>query len=255
MVNFTFMAQLLALHKENRNKMKTLVNLAFILGLAFIVYRFTGADNTDEQFKRNYDISYFNEMELRGPFKVILTQGTTPQLDIKASEKIHDEIEVYVENDRLIIELKDKIFSKSKSIKLYVTVKDLEKLIITGAVDLETENIIHTEDLKIEFEGAGQVNLDLETDRVIAEIDGVGSFWLQGNANYHKVEFSGVGSYEAKNLICKNTIVESDGVGNVEVFASNKFIGHANGIGSVTYYGNPDDVSIDSSGIGKVHSK
>ena len=235
--------------------MKTLLNLAFILGLAYIVYSFTGVDNKDEQITKDYGVSYFNQIELRGPFNVELVQSDEQNLEIRASEKVHDDLEVNVKNNRLIIDLDDKIFSKSKSIKVYITVTELEKIIITGAVNLEAENVIKTEDLKIEFEGAGQVNIDLEADRFIAEIEGVGSFWLQGRADYHKVDFAGVGNYNAKNLISKNTIVESGGVGNVEVYASEKFIGNASGIGSVKYYGNPSEVSVNSSGIGKIHSE
>ncbi len=235
--------------------MKTLLNLAIILGLAFIVYRFTGIDNTDEQKTRNYNVASFHEIDLRGPFNVELLQGNSPKLEIRASEKVHDELEVRVTNGRLIIDLDDKFFAKSKSIKVYLTVTELEKLIITGAVNLETENMLHVKDFKIEFEGAGQVSLELEADRVISEIEGVGSFWMQGKADYHKVDFAGVGSYDAKNLICKNTIVDSGGVGTVEVYASEKFIGHASGVGSIKYYGNPGDVSIDSSGIGKIRSE
>jgi len=235
--------------------MKTLLNLVIILGLAYIVYSFTGIKNDGEQIRKTYQVSYFNEIEFVGPYSIELLQGNEGHLEIRASEYIHEKLEVDVRNNKLTIRIDDKRFTKKNSIKVYLAVEDLNRLIITGAVNLETENVIHTDDLKIEFEGAGQVNLDIEADRVISEIDGVGSFWLQGRAKYHKVEFSGVGSYDARNLICESTSVESDGVGSVEVHASDRFIGRASGVGSVKYFGHPKDVSVDANGIGKVYSE
>jgi len=251
------MAQQLAVCKNHQSEkeMKALLNLVIILGLAYIVYSFTGVNNDNEQITRDYPVSDFNEVEFVGPYSIEISQGDKSSLTIKASELVQDKMEVGVRNGRLKIKIEDKYFARKKSIKVYLVVEDLNKLVISGAVNLETRNVIQTDDLKIEFEGAGQVNLDLDVDRIISDIDGVGSFWLQGNARYHKVNFSGVGSYDARNLICENTSVESDGVGNVEVFASENFIGKASGVGSVKYYGHPHEVTIDASGIGKVHSE
>ena len=120
-------------------------------------------------------------------------------------------------------------------------------------MDLQCDNRIRTSNLKLEFEGAGNVELEVEADKIISEIAGVGNFKIEGQTEYHKVEFDGIGSYEAKNLRSKYTIVESNGIGSVKVYASNKFKGEANGIGSVDYYGDPDDVSIDATGLGSVN--
>ena len=47
--------------------------------------------------------------------------------------------------------------------------------------------------------------------------------------------------------------MESNGIGSVSAYASDKFKGEATGIGSVDYYGDPDDVNIDASGLGSVN--
>ena len=46
--------------------------------------------------------------------------------------------------------------------------------------------------------------------------------------------------------------VNSDGVGNLRVFASESVDIHADGIGNVTYYGNPAQKHIHKDGIGRV---
>ncbi len=232
--------------------MKTIFNLAILLGLAYVLYSFAGIDNNDEQILISYPAGAFTELEFEGPFEVHLKQGSESKLEINAAEKVHQKLAVNTANGKLSISIPDKVVAKKKSIKVYITVVELDKLIVTGAVKIETTNQLKLKNFKMEFSGAGEISLDVEAEKVISVINGVGSFWLEGSAGYHKVVFSGVGSYNAKNLVCQNTLVESDGVGSVEVFASEKFIGNASGVGSVKYYGKPKVVEVNASGIGKI---
>jgi len=106
--------------------------------------------------------------------------------------------------------------------------------------------------MKLEFDGAGDVELDLKASKVISEISGVGEFTIEGETDYHKVSFDGIGSYDASGLRSKFTLVDSNGIGSVKVYASASFKGKASGIGSVEYYGNPAEVDVDASGLGSV---
>lgn len=72
---------------------------------------------------------------------------------------------------------------------------------IEGVVDLQCESQIKTDHLKLVFEGAG--NVELNTSKIIANISGVGNFEIEGETDYHKVEFSGIGSYDARDLRSK----------------------------------------------------
>lgn len=208
----------------------------------------------DDKIEKNFNVDDFTKIYLRGPYEVHLRQSSKCELTILAKESYHDKLEVSSSGGTLNIELDGKNFKKStKSIEVYISFKDLEKLEIEGAVDLQCENKIRTSNFKIEFEGAGNIELDVDADKIIAQIAGVGNFEIEGETDYHKVEFDGIGSYDAKNLRSKYTIVESNGIGSVSVYASNKFRGEASGIGSVDYYGDPDDVSVDASGLGSVN--
>jgi len=206
----------------------------------------------DHKVEKTFDVDNFNQIFLRGPYEVHLRQTNKCGLTILAREDYFERLDVTSGGGELSIELDGKNFRKTREIEVYIHFKELEKLEIEGAVDLTCENQIKTSNLKIEFEGAGNVELNVNTDKIIAEIAGVGNFEIEGETEYHKVEFDGIGNYEAQDLRSKYTIVESNGIGSVTVFASNKFKGEANGIGSVEYYGDPDDVSINATGLGSV---
>jgi hypothetical protein len=205
-----------------------------------------------EREERSYDIGYFTEIYLKGPYEVVLVQGNTCSLRIEAPQDAFDDIAVEVKGNKLWVEWLGSKIKSSKNIDLRIGVEQLGKLEILGAVDLKNEGVLHVENLKLEFEGAGNLELDLEAQKIISGIAGVGNFTLQGTTEYHKVEFSGVGKYDAHELLSQYTYVESTGVGTVKVHAARKFIGEASGVGSVDYYGDPEEVTIDATGIGSI---
>jgi len=207
----------------------------------------------DDKIEKTYDVDDFSRIFLRGPYEVHLRQSNDCSLTIRARASYMERLEVSSRGGELSIELDGKNFKKNKAIEVFINFKNLEKLEIEGAVDMVCENQIKTSNLKIEFEGAGNVELNVIADKIISEIAGVGNFEIEGETDYHKVEFDGIGSYDASDLRSKYTIVESNGIGSVKVYASLKFKGEATGIGSIDYYGDPDDVSVDATGLGSVN--
>jgi len=206
----------------------------------------------DDKIEKTYRVDNFTRIYLKGPYEVHLRQTGKCALTIMAKEDYFDKLEVSSRGGELSIELDGRNFKKTRAIEVFIHIDDLENLEIEGAVDLTCDNQIKTSNLKLEFEGAGNVELNVDANKIIAEIAGVGNFEIEGVTDYHKVEFDGIGNYEAQDLRSKYTIVESNGIGSVKVYASAKFKGEANGIGSVEYYGEPDDVSIDATGLGSV---
>ena len=230
--------------------MKATINSTLSILILFFAVNISRAD---DKIEKTYNIDDFTRIYLRGPYEVHLRQANKCGLTILAKDSYFDKLEVSSNGGELSIELDGKNFKNTKSIEVYIDFQDLEKLEIEGAVDLQCENQIKTTNLKLEFEGAGNVELNVDADKIISEIAGVGNFEIEGETDYHKVQFDGIGSYKARDLRSKYTIVESNGIGSVSVYASNKFKGEANGIGSVDYYGDPDDVSIEATGLGSVN--
>ena len=55
-------------------------------------------------------------------------------------------------------------------------------------------------------------------------------------------------------MITPNSVVISEGVGNVSCYASKYLKIDSEGIGNVTYYGKPKDTNLNKDGIGKIKS-
>ena len=211
------------------------------------------ANSVMSDYEKEFHVGSFTSIYLHGPFEIKLSQANDCSVRIETSDRIFDRLTVNSEDGELEIEYDRSELKKPDNIKVYIQFKDLEKLRIKGAVELDCENELNLRNLKVEFDGAGDVNLNLHASKFIAEINGVGNFELSGTADYHKITFSGVGSYDAKRLESRYTMVNSDGIGNVTVFASEQLKGSVSGIGSVDYYGDPRETDLHASGIGSVN--
>ena len=66
------------------------------------------------------------------------------------------------------------------------------------------------------------------------------------------VKQSGVGNFDAMNLIADKVIVVNSGVGSVSVYATQELSMINSGVGSITYSGDAEIKTMKSSGIGKI---
>ncbi len=117
--------------------------------------------------------------------------------------------------------------------------------------------IIGTPDLKrFVFDGVGEANLsNVKNNRIEIDIRGVGSFKASGETKEANITLSGVGNVDAKNLRAVNATVDSNAVGNVDLYVTEKLDVKASGVGAVNYYGNPKIVNRQAEGIGKINQR
>ncbi len=239
-----------------KNNVKVTVNhnpgpiIFFLTLLALVNISISAAGK--EKISRIYHLSPFSKIYLKGPFEVVIMPDSVCSMKVSAPENAFDLIDISSSGGLLSVEIEDKFFKKPKVIHLEIHIPTLRRLEIEGAVDLETAGTLHTDNLKISFEGAGHMDMDVKASKIISIIEGVGEFNVHGQTEYHKVEFSGVGSYDASELLSKYTLVESYGIGSVKVYASHEIRGEVSGVGSVDYYGDPDISDIEASGVGSV---
>ena len=118
----------------------------------------------------------------------------------------------------------------------------------------ESEIIIEMESIaSFTFDGVGEsVINNLNEDNFIYTLNGVGSCKLFGNVNKLEISVNGVGSVDAQNLIAEDVIISLNGVGSAKVYAMRSLDASANGIGGLTYYGNPKELNLNNSGLGGI---
>ena len=80
----------------------------------------------------------------------------------------------------------------------------------------------------------------------------MGSCELSGSVVNFELSVNGVGSINAKELIGDKVVASLNGVGSAEVYATNSLNASVNGIGGLTYYGDPEKIILNDSGLGSI---
>ena len=186
------------------------------------------------QADQTFQLPSFNAVKSDGVFDIDISVGSTQSVVFKGSAE--------------------------KSSKLSLQVVDGE-LIITGPEEKHIINLSSDDKLIISVpslrlykgKGVGEVRIkNIDADRIDIAYEGVGSLEASGKTKWLRLKGNGVGGINTKKLIAENADVDFDGVGGVDIYVTNHLNAVVNGIGSLTYYGNPRSINKSAGGIGSI---
>jgi hypothetical protein len=197
-------------------------------------------------------ISAANAVSLAGVGELTIVQGEPESLVIEAEDNIMPLIRTKVEGGRL--EISEKDASPTKPIRFTLTIKDLTKIISTGAGTIRSAKFVSPGPLDFRVEGAGTVDFEqIECASVNVVLSGAGDVKLQGHTRNQDVELSGAAKYAAGDLRTHSAKVRISGAGNARVWATSDLDAEISGVGSVDYFGTPI-IKKQISGVGDLHS-
>lgn len=176
----------------------------------------------------------FSRVEIAGAYDVKIEIGEESKVVISAEDNLLPLIRTVVKGNRL------KIYSKKnlrprEDIYIKVTTKELTKLESSGASSITVK--------------------DIEADNFYTVLSGAGSIRLSGFTRDLKIVMSGAGNIQAKNFIADDVKVVISGACSGTVHANESLRAEVSGVGSIDYYGDPENVSTDVSGVGSINHK
>jgi len=177
-------------------------------------------------------LSNFKAIEISiGYDKIIVNCGQKPSLHISGDENILPLITTRISRGILKIE-SDSTFETKADSEIIINVKSLKEFTFDGVGEAVIQNV--------------------NSGKFICNINGVGSCELNGKVESFYVSVNGVGSVNARKLIADNIVANLNGVGSVKLYAKNSLNASVNGIGGLTYFGNPAELILNDSGIGGI---
>ena len=216
--------------------------------------------------ERNYSVSTASvqekknltgvtRLQLDGVFNLTITQSDQESIEVVGDESMIKKLLIDQDGDLLTLsmeeDLGDNLFDKNE-LRINLSLKDLKELNYDGVGNVKTQGTFKVGDVSLIGSGVGNLELDLDAQQIDADFDMVGNINLQGKANRAFFTNNGVGNLDASNLIVKDMEINSSGIGNVEVHCSGDLSLMVDGIGKVSYSGNPRIIKKEVSGIGKV---
>ena len=198
-------------------------------------------------------VSHFSGVDVSGSIDVYVKNDSTSSVKIEADENLLEYIQVINDSDVLRIHTENGFnLDPSRKIKVFVSASALRSLDASGACNIYSENKISSPDIiDIGASGSCDINLEVNTPKVVADLSGACNLELKGETKDFSVEGSGSTGIKTMGLIAENVDVDISGSGDADVYASSKLDVHVSGAGSVRYKGNPQ-VNQSISGSGSV---
>lgn len=197
----------------------------------------------------------FDAVEIRTFADVYITQGEVAKLELKAQDKTFEAIETVTENGTLEIRRKSgSNLSNNNKVIVNLTVKDLKSLYHSGTGLIESRDTLRFADWEMSIDGALNTKMTLQSDNFVLKQNGVGNIDLSGVATDFYLKANGAGNIDADGLVTQNTKAIMNGVGNIDVHATEFLDFDKGGMGNFSYRGNPR-IKQSVSGMGNVSSK
>ncbi|MFD2033884.1 head GIN domain-containing protein [Belliella marina] len=202
----------------------------------------------------NKDISEFSQLYLKGTFELVLLQGEEVSLRLEGNEDLIDKVKVdqIGKELRITLESKEKRKFLKNEVKIFLTVTNLESLDFQGVGQIQSEGQLAFDKLEINGEGVGNVEMDLEVGEISSRLNFVGILNLKGVADKLYLSNEGIGNIDASELIVQDAEIVSNGIGSVSVHCIGELSLEINGIGSISYTGDPKVVHENINGLGNI---
>ena len=237
------------------------------------------------QKKETRSVSGFTGIDASSVFDITVTKGNTESLTIEADNEVMPYVRSEVRNGvlNLYIDNSNNNMRNVKILKASVVMKNLDKVILSGACKLTADDLftpdkfkgdcsgaskmsinVNTGQLSIDASGASKIQIkasvtgntdldvsgaskiqgELKATRVKFDSSGASSIELTGTAESIDIDTSGTANIMAKDFSVKTANIESSGISKVTVNVSDALKVNSSGVSSVNYKGSP---AIDAS--------
>lgn len=176
-----------------------------------------------------------------------------PEIRIRTSENILERIETDVKGDELRID-SEKCIRKLKTFEAFLIVPDIRSVSLNGSGNIVSGNTFETEEIKLEINGSGNIEFDVEAELVESDISGSGDIELDGMTEDFQIDINGSGNINAYGLPTQYCFIDVRGSGSCEVNVEQTLDVDISGSGNVTYMGTPA-VTFENNGSGSIKAK
>ncbi|MGJ3234618.1 head GIN domain-containing protein [Marivirga sp.] len=238
----------------------------FILGILFSLISTSISAQVNNYNVMN--IVDFHSISVNSAYTVYVKQSNKEEVRVEAEKEIYDLTEITVKEGVLHINIKRDDSKSSKSIwqkidniklmptlKVYVSIKDVESLSVNGNGKLITENSIASDKLSLLVAGTGSMEVDIKSESIDAKLSGPGSLTIKGYANKMDIENSGAGSIDAYDFEVQNANASLFGLGSMKINVSDKLDAKIYGSGNMLVKGATKEIVKKEYGAGLVERK
>ena len=219
-----------------RFALKTIATVAFTLATCGLCYATNTTSSDDEREKRVLDLSNFSIVAVEAPVNVTVCQADKFYVEMEATPKQFNRIEIAVEDGRLLITQKEGLWTRNRLIhvgwkknfddnaKIIVHMPQIVGLGVRSAGHIYVETPLHCEQLHIETSGASQIKLNqIETGFLRIETSGASIANLPKQVTTQEIEAQSSGSSQCiiDHLQTQQANVSASGASSIKLVGPN----------------------------------
>lgn len=180
------------------------------------------------------EVGSFHAIELRGAAQMQVEAGKAPALSITAGERVMRSTRAEVRDGVLVIQVGERggWFQRGPAARLAVQAPTLDSVHVSGAGDFTLK--------------------DVSGDKLDVVVEGAGNLQASGAVRALSVRLDGAGRADLDHLSAIDAQVAVNGAGKLEVHATGTLTAEVNGVGNITYSGNPQKVIPAVHGVGSI---
>jgi hypothetical protein len=203
------------------------------------------------QQTENRSVSSFKGVKVAEGIDVYLKKGDKEAVRVEVTGIKPGDVITEVSGDYLKIHMQEGRY-RDRTVKVYVTYVEVNKLSASSASNIFAENPIKTKALTLSASSAGTIDLEIDVDELEASASSAADLELKGKARIVTIEASSAGEVDAYDLNAEMVEAEASSAGAAKVSASKEIRAEASSGGSVRYKGNPERSNTNSSSGGSV---
>jgi len=215
--------------------------------------------------KKVLELPEFKGIYVNSNYTIYLKQTNKQEVTVEALTEIFSVTDIKVENGILMVNIERKPENPNKSLwakiddvkfnptmKLYVSVKNVNDLQVNGGGKIVSENSIATDYVTLGVSGNGSMDVDLKGNTIKAEVSGSGTMTVRGYATSIDALVSGTGGLNGFGCVLETAKAKVSGSGECQLNVTNTLDALVLGSGKVKHKGNTKTAQKKIYGSGSV---
>jgi len=201
------------------------------------------------------NLSGFTTINVNSAFDVYISQGTSDAVGVSAIDaSATKNIKTYVSGGVLYISFDNKGWSswKNNKLKAYITVKNLEKLSVSGACNVSFVDAITSNRLLIITSGASDIKGAVKVNSLKVGASGASNVSLSGTATETDFNISGACSIKSLELVTDNCAVVASGASSIKLTINQYLKANISGASDIRYKGTVGRFETKTSGASSI---
>ncbi len=199
----------------------------------------------------------FNKMVIPSNFEIKLIKCDSNylsfnEIDMKKFSSTYLNKGFIINNNTLTFDLAE--YNDAIPVNIIVYTNSLQELKLEGnaKIKMGNDSIFKTASFSIYADGATKSDLNLDVEKLKAEINGASKLTLDGKAIEGKIEVTGASKVNAIGMAFENLDAEANGASKIAATVKNNLKAEASGVSKIEFAGNPKNVDKNVSGASKI---